>query len=395
MSELTVADYLKYANLQMAAEAFLVDESTGLLKTGQQLLDALLLGNNYASRFTAAQAADFLDQWEVVAQCPNTKTGFSGTLFRNKANPTELVLSFRSTEFVLDAIRDSAATNTLEINATGWAWGQIADMEAWFDELNADPNLLQGKSFSVTGYSLGGHLATAFNLLRQEEQAAGPLQATLANVVTFNGAGVGQVNTGSIIVSGEVQAGRNDVLYDSAGDDRIDGGADADLAIGGEGQDTIYGGAGNDRLYADELVDLDTAVAQGRTGEGTGTGETLDGGLGDDIVIGGTGNDMLSGGGGVDVIVGGAGDDADLIFGGAGRDLITAGSGADLVQGGEGTDIVSGGDDWLNGGLDDDRRTAIPAGGSYLSPAPQGFPSVTKNSRQRRCAANDEQRSAA
>ena len=29
MSDLTIADALKYANLQMAAEAFLIDEQTG------------------------------------------------------------------------------------------------------------------------------------------------------------------------------------------------------------------------------------------------------------------------------------------------------------------------------------------------------------------------------
>ena len=38
---------------------------------------------------------------------------------------------------------------------------------------------------SVTGYCLGGHLATAFNLLHP---------GAAQQVVTFNGAGVGEVN---------------------------------------------------------------------------------------------------------------------------------------------------------------------------------------------------------
>ncbi|SDP94092.1 hypothetical protein SAMN04489708_1587 [Paracidovorax cattleyae] len=49
----------------------------------------------------------------------------------------ELVLSFRSTEFADDAARDNQATNTLEIKEKGWAFGQIADMEAWFQTLRS------------------------------------------------------------------------------------------------------------------------------------------------------------------------------------------------------------------------------------------------------------------
>jgi len=39
-------------------------------------------------------------------------------------------MSFRSTEFADDAARDNEATNKLEIKDHGWAFGQIADMEA-------------------------------------------------------------------------------------------------------------------------------------------------------------------------------------------------------------------------------------------------------------------------
>ncbi len=70
----TIADYLKYANLQMAAEAFLVTDA-GALKTGKDLIDALIEGNKHALVFTATQATDFLVHWKVLAQQPNTKTG--------------------------------------------------------------------------------------------------------------------------------------------------------------------------------------------------------------------------------------------------------------------------------------------------------------------------------
>lgn len=208
----TIADYLKYVNLQMAAEAFLNDPDTGDKNyAGTALKDALVRGNGHASRFTSTEATNFTDQWEVVDQRANTKTGFSGTLFKAiKDNPElgihkdDLVLSFRSTEFIDDAIRDSAATNKLEVFDTGWAWGQMADMEAWYRELTStnpqtgEPGALLGKTYAVTGYSLGGHLATAFNLLRREEAALGRLPATLGEVVTFNGAGVGEVKTGTL-----------------------------------------------------------------------------------------------------------------------------------------------------------------------------------------------------
>jgi pimeloyl-ACP methyl ester carboxylesterase len=193
MTAPTIVDYLKYANLQMAAEAFLVD-SNGVPLIGEEYLQALIRGNTHASKFIETEAIKFVEEWEVIDQCANTNTGFSGTLFRHRFT-RELVVSFRSTEFIDDAARDNLATNTQEIKNTGWAWGQIADMEAWYAELNADPALLQGKQFSVTGYSLGGHLATAFNLLRHEDGT----QNRIDQVVTFNGAGVGQVKEGSTL----------------------------------------------------------------------------------------------------------------------------------------------------------------------------------------------------
>ena len=106
---------LKYINLQMASEAFL--DQPGSL---EQLLIA---GNGRASYFTDTLAAKFVaDGWTVVEQQPNTSTGFSGTLFRNTTTG-ELVLSFRSTEFIGDAARDS--------HQEGWT-GALDKLEAMF-----------------------------------------------------------------------------------------------------------------------------------------------------------------------------------------------------------------------------------------------------------------------
>jgi hypothetical protein len=163
-----VTTLLTYADLQMAAEAI----DLGRFLSGEVTLEAaLIVGNGRSSRFTPTQAAQFVLDWEVVRHQENTGTGFSGTLFRCRRTDVarglvegELVLSFRSTEFVDDAARDNQATNALEIKELGWAFGQIADMKNWIDSLRAGPNpsIPAGTPVAVTGYSLGGHLAGAY-----------------------------------------------------------------------------------------------------------------------------------------------------------------------------------------------------------------------------------------
>lgn len=191
MSTPSTSELLKFAELQMAAEAFLVNKD-GIVKGGTELQEALETGNNHASKFTKTEATKFLEEWEVVAQvAPDSaeaKTGFSGTLFRKKGTE-ELVISFRSTEFIDDAARDNQSTNALEIADHGLALGQIAAMESWYAKLVLEGKISDPSQLSVTGYSLGGHLATAFNVLRHE--AGTPLGTPLKQVVTFNGAGMG------------------------------------------------------------------------------------------------------------------------------------------------------------------------------------------------------------
>ncbi|WP_423599722.1 hypothetical protein [Roseateles sp. MS654] len=195
-STLAISELKKYSDLQMAAEAFLVVASDDILRT--DLLLALREENGHSRRFTGTQAADFLVHWDVLAQKSNTGTGFSGTVFRCKANDPvtgakagEIVMSFRSTEFIDDAARDNEATNVREVSEKGFAWGQLRDMEAWYTELKAAGTLSPG-NFSVIGYSLGGHLATAFNLMHNSE---------VSQVVTFNGAGVGAIAWGKSLLS--------------------------------------------------------------------------------------------------------------------------------------------------------------------------------------------------
>ena len=195
MSTNNLSTWLKYANLQMAAEAFLIDDQGRQLFSGPLLEAALIKGNKHASKFTETQAKDFATRYKVIAHIPNTGSGFSGTLFQDQ-NTKEYTLSFRSTEFVEDVIADSVGTNE-GISDNGWAFGQIADMEDWWKTLQTSVPDLKSKGFVVTGYSLGGHLATAFAQLRAEENNGTP-PAYLQHVYTYNGAGTGAIGTGAI-----------------------------------------------------------------------------------------------------------------------------------------------------------------------------------------------------
>ncbi len=193
-----IATYLKFGHLQMAAEAFLIDRDTGTQRfRDERLKDALVLGNDHSSKFPPTLAADFIKKYEVVAHQPNTSTGFSGTLFRAIDDDPEtgtrvgdLVMSFRSTEFIDDNLRDSAGNNK-NITWLGWGFGQIVDMEDWYRSLIDAGQLTAASRLDLTGYSLGGHLATAFAILRREAGAD-----VVKHIYTFNGAGTGDVQSG-------------------------------------------------------------------------------------------------------------------------------------------------------------------------------------------------------
>ena len=85
MATSTISEYLKYANLQMAAEAFIRDEKTDRLdKTGTAYKGALVRGHDHSSHFIKTQAEQFSAEWVVLDRRENTKTGFSGTLFLDR-----------------------------------------------------------------------------------------------------------------------------------------------------------------------------------------------------------------------------------------------------------------------------------------------------------------------
>jgi Ca2+-binding RTX toxin-like protein len=88
---------------------------------------------------------------------------------------------------------------------------------------------------------------------------------------------------------------------DGDGNDTLVGGIGADQLNGGDGNDTLIGGT----------ADLTNGIVT-FSGDGDGN-DTLNGGAGADDIYGGDGNDNLTGDGGIDLLDGGAGNDQLLI----------------------------------------------------------------------------------
>ncbi len=197
-----ITTWLNFALQQMAAESYLqgIDWSNAL-----QLRPRLLLGNNNLSgasptepnlsgktRMTTALADRFLATYEIVDHRANDATGFAATLMRDTTTG-EYTLSFRSSEYTADGSggdrsRDIFGADT-EIKNDGFAFAQLVSMERYYQELKSSGMLPTGAMLNVTGYSLGGHLATVFTELHASE---------INQTYTFNGAGRGDLRDGSL-----------------------------------------------------------------------------------------------------------------------------------------------------------------------------------------------------
>jgi Ca2+-binding RTX toxin-like protein len=203
-----------------------------------------------------------------------------------------------------------------------------------------------------------------------------------------------------IIDPGQPEPGRKDTLFDSTGNDRLQGlggqdilnaqrGGD-DILEGGAGSDILLDSAGDNLLYADQQQDFQTFQNASQTAVSTGQrGDLLGSGAGNDQLYGSNGQDALAGGDGADILLGGADDDLiygdasfsgadsawvinsisalddhgilhhskqlsgvtyqasiqggdDILFGGSGDDNLIGGQGDDVLDGGAGRDILQG-----------------------------------------------------
>ncbi|MBI2752263.1 MAG: hypothetical protein HYX46_01910, partial [Betaproteobacteria bacterium] len=202
-----------YVLQQMAAEAYL--EGVNLADV-DSVTDALQLGNNRRefpslqgfTRFADVQVSEFLGKFQIIAQAsdypnPNrtgpvyyagtnilANTGLSATLIQ-KRGTNEFTLAVRSTEFRTvtdggDRDRDVWGADVRGIFQYGFALAQLSALEDYYEWLKRSGNLPVGAILNVTGYSLGGHLATVFT-----EIHANDTDVSLNRTYTFNGAGRG------------------------------------------------------------------------------------------------------------------------------------------------------------------------------------------------------------
>jgi Ca2+-binding RTX toxin-like protein len=204
-----IENWYEFVLQQMAAESYLdgID-----LKIQEDVIGRLVRGNappgraegSSSTHMSELQANYFLDNFEIVAHHKNDESGFSGTLFRNKATG-EYTLSMRSTEYRDqtdggDWERDGLRGADGQIGSYGFAFAQIDHMDKFYQLLkqgkNAsgtdDPSLAAFKShmtgngkINVTGYSLSGNLSTVLTNLHSSD---------VQHAYNFNASGIGSLN---------------------------------------------------------------------------------------------------------------------------------------------------------------------------------------------------------
>ena len=152
--------------------------------------------------FSASQAEEFVKHWRIVSHQPNTDHGFSATVFEaldeNGNGTGEFSFAIRGSEAKLWTTKSDWLTNFGDVGPDGIAIHQAIDLYNYYLRLTATGDdvvqytyheevvvadtyspasissetvatdtfadqsqigVLTGKQFSVTGHSLGGHLA--------------------------------------------------------------------------------------------------------------------------------------------------------------------------------------------------------------------------------------------
>ena len=207
MSTGEISAWLAFSLQQMAAESYL--DGIADLDDKGLVSERLLLGNNRplldaeirgATRFTDTLVTRFLDSYKIVDHHANDSTGFSATLMQ-EIGTNNFTLSFRSTEFESqsnggDFERDGTLGADGDVTLQGFAFAQLASMEDYY-QTTVKSLLPMDAVLNVTGYSLGGNLATVFTELHSSE---------VNRTYTFNAVGRGHIS-GPGATEGERMAG--------------------------------------------------------------------------------------------------------------------------------------------------------------------------------------------
>nr|WP_320113867.1 hypothetical protein [uncultured Desulfuromonas sp.] len=143
-----MSDLKKYYDFAALAEASYVLFDQAIDFSDVAIKAALQPKAGFNGNFSATQAADFVDHWEVVSHQGSTENGFSATLFKNKETG-EYVYACRGTE-PSQLIEDLIITDIADIVTDGLAIKQIVDMYNNWQQLNAS----QGQVYQVASLDL-------------------------------------------------------------------------------------------------------------------------------------------------------------------------------------------------------------------------------------------------
>ena len=204
LQQLVAESYLERADLNSAIE---VVAALGAGNNRGEIVDSEIPFGK--SRLTPEQATELFEQFRILHQWSDnplrdgnlapgdpgylelngdqllSNSGLSATLLQNRETGA-YTLAIRSTEYVTpdiggDKFRDLHGADQSGITYHGFALAQVDALERYYEWLIANvPGLSEGPLY-VTGYSLGGHLATIFTEMHPE----------VVHAYIFNGAGRG------------------------------------------------------------------------------------------------------------------------------------------------------------------------------------------------------------
>lgn len=229
----------------------------------------------------------------------------------------------------------------------GYVTGTDETASAVFFAEDSQNNLLLNTG-TLEGGSVGVDAAGTNNLI-----------ANLGSINTEGDAGVWLGGTNSLLINAGLIDGNRGITIDTSSGElavianfgTITGETDAiENADTGGPTYILNGGTLNGAVTLGGANDILISVGAATMGEvdmgagddwalGTGEGDTISGGEGDDVIDGAGGNDSLSGAAGADTVSGGAGD--DTVSGGSGADVMIGGDGTDTFVFEEGDDTVT------------------------------------------------------
>lgn len=256
-----------YDAIQLAEASYTLFDASPTVPPGDDAgLATALQQVTREGKLSSSQAQALANSWSLVSHRPDTLSGFSATLFQQKANTTDYVFALRGTEFTREPGLDLGQADLGGIIIDGVSVNQIVDLYnywkkltavegatvrlalvatttdaaasgifdevpdsgtykriVFFDQSNAGIGAITGPvtSLTVTGHSLGGHLSTAFQRL---------FPGTGAEVVTVNGMGTRENALTSAFF--DALAERSGTTFDASHIANVFGSAGTDLATG-------------------------------------------------------------------------------------------------------------------------------------------------------------------